>query len=115
MAVGLYMDVHVPIAITQQLRRRGADVLTAFEDGASHRSDGELLERASELGRLMFTRDIRFKALAEQWQAEGRTFAGLVFAHQLRATIGQLVRDLELICRASDAEDWSNMIEQLPF
>jgi hypothetical protein len=31
-AVGLYMDVHVPQAITDQLRRKGVDVLTAIED-----------------------------------------------------------------------------------
>ena len=48
MPVGLYMDVHVPIPITFQLRMKGVDVLTAQEDGAT------------EL-------DIRFKALAEQW------------------------------------------------
>ncbi|AFY30690.1 hypothetical protein Cal7507_0188 [Calothrix sp. PCC 7507] len=34
MSVPLYMDVHVPQAITDQLRRRGVDVLTAHEDGA---------------------------------------------------------------------------------
>ncbi len=32
MPVPLYMDVHVPQAITDQLRRRGVDVLTAIED-----------------------------------------------------------------------------------
>ncbi len=29
MAVALYMDVHVHAAVTEQLRRRGVDVLTA--------------------------------------------------------------------------------------
>lgn len=33
MAVGLYMDVHVPEAISEQLRRRGVDVVTAIDDG----------------------------------------------------------------------------------
>jgi hypothetical protein len=33
MTVRLYMDVHVPQAITEQLRRRDVDVLTAIEDG----------------------------------------------------------------------------------
>jgi hypothetical protein len=33
MTIALYMDVHVPQAITEQLRRQGIDVLTAFEDG----------------------------------------------------------------------------------
>lgn len=32
MSVALYMDVHIPQSITDQLRRRGADVLTAFDD-----------------------------------------------------------------------------------
>lgn len=32
MPVPLYMDGHVPQAITEQLRRRGIDVLTATED-----------------------------------------------------------------------------------
>nr|WP_263972174.1 hypothetical protein [Pseudanabaena sp. ABRG5-3] len=31
MAIALYMDVHVPQAITQQLRRKGIDVLTRMK------------------------------------------------------------------------------------
>ena len=34
MAIALYMDHHVPRAITHGLRLRGVDVLTAFEDEA---------------------------------------------------------------------------------
>ncbi len=34
MAISFYMDVHVPFATTEQLRRRGVDVLVAQEDGA---------------------------------------------------------------------------------
>ena len=64
MTVPLYMDVHVPLAITEQLRRRGVDVLTASEDKTTTLPDDELLERATLLGRVIFTQDIRFKALA---------------------------------------------------
>ncbi len=103
MPVPFYMDVHVPQSITDQLRRRGVDVLTTIEDGWAERDDAELLEHAQELGRVMFTQDIRFKALAEDWQRHGRSFAGLVFGHQLGGTIGQFVRDLELIGTASGA------------
>lgn len=35
MTVAFYMDVHIPIAITEQLRFRGVDVLTAIEDKAA--------------------------------------------------------------------------------
>ena len=63
MAVALYMDVHVPLAITEQLRRRGIDVLTAIEDGSATLDDDVLLERALELGRVLFTQDIRMNYL----------------------------------------------------
>ena len=45
------MDVHVPQAITDQLRRRGVDVLTAIEDSSAELTDEALLERASTHGR----------------------------------------------------------------
>src|SRR5712691_10284878 len=109
------MDVHVPQAITDQLRRRSTDVLSAIEDGWSERDDEDLLEHAHELGRVVFTQDIRFKALAEDWQRRGRPFGGLVFGHQLGGTIGQFVKDLELIAKASEPDDWVNAIEHLPF
>jgi hypothetical protein len=115
MPVSFYMDVHVPQPITDQLRRRGVDVLTAIEDGWSERDDADLLKHAHELGRLIFTQDIRFKALAEDWQRQGRPFAGLLFGHQLGGTIGQFVKDLEVIAGASDPEEWANTIEYLPF
>jgi hypothetical protein len=43
----LYMDVHVPFAITAGLRLRGVDVLTAQEDGAAELDDDLLLDRAA--------------------------------------------------------------------
>jgi hypothetical protein len=115
MPVPLHMDVHVPQAITDQLRRRGVDVLTAAEDDATHTPDDQLLERVRSLGRVLFTQDIRFKALAEDWQRQGRPFAGLVFGHQLGGTIGQFVKDLELIAQASEPDEWVSVIEHLPF
>jgi hypothetical protein len=65
MTIALYMDVHVPQAITEQLRRRGIDVLTAFEDGTEQLPDDQLLLRVTELKRILFTQDIRFRVLAE--------------------------------------------------
>jgi hypothetical protein len=115
MGVALYMDVHVPAAIAEQLRRRQVDVLTAIADGWQRRSDEELLQHALALGRVLFTQDMRFRALAEEWQRQGRPFAGLLFGHQLRGTIGQYVEDLELIAKASEPNEWQNRVEYLPF
>ena len=49
------MDVHISAAITEGLRLRGVDVLTAQEDGARRLPDPALLNRATELGRVLFT------------------------------------------------------------
>lgn len=108
MAVQLYVDVHVSQAITDQLRRRGVDVLTAIEDDSDELLDDQLLERVRSLGRVPFTQDIRFKAMAEDWQRQGKPFAGLIFGHQLGGTIGQFVKNLELIAQASDPNEWLN-------
>jgi hypothetical protein len=108
------MDVHVPQAITDQLRRRGIDVLTAIEDGADELPDDELLERVRLLERVLFTQDIRFKAMAQSWQRQSKPFAGLIFGHQLGGTIGQYVKDLELIAQASESDEWLNTVQYLP-
>src|SRR3954454_14045476 len=113
MAVSLYLDVHVPQAIADQLRRRGVDVVTAIEDGCDSLPDDQLLERARTLGRVLFTQDIRFRALAEDWQRQGRPFAGLMYGHQHGATIGRYVHDLELIAKASEPSEWVSRVEYL--
>ena len=57
MSIALYMDHQVPRAITMGLRVRGIDVITAYEDNTSELTDPDLLDRADELGRVLFTRD----------------------------------------------------------
>ena len=111
MPVRLYTDVHVPQAIIDQLRRRAVDVVSTHDDDADELDDDELLERAKVLGRVLFTQDVRFRAMAEDWQRAGRGFAGLVFGPQLGATIGQYVNDLELIAKSTDPRSgrtWSS-------
>jgi Domain of unknown function (DUF5615) len=115
MTIALYMDVHIPQAITTQLRRRNIDILTAQEDNTIELPDDQLLNRSTALNRVLFTHDIRFRALAENWQREEKPFAGLIFGHQIGGTIGQFVQDLEFIAQASDPEDWQNMVEYIPF
>jgi len=59
--IRLYMDVHVRREVTVGLRMRGVDVLTAQEDGAATLPDAELLTRATELGRVLFSQDTDFE------------------------------------------------------
>ena len=114
MSVALYMDVHVRRAVTNGLRLRGVDVLTAQEDGTARWPDDRLLDRAGELERILFSQDDDLLAEAELRQREGRPFAGVIYAHQLAITIGQCVKDLELIAKAAEPEDLKNRVEFLP-
>ncbi len=41
-------------------------------------------------------------------------FAGVVYAHQLRVSIGQCAADLELIAKATDPDEWTNRVMFLP-
>ena len=113
-SVRFYFDVHVPRSVLVQLRARGLDILTAQEDNTCTLPDHDLLERASHLERTMVTSDIRFRALAEQWQRQSRAYSGMIFAHPLHVTIGQMVRDLELVAGAITLEEIQSQIIYLP-
>jgi predicted nuclease of predicted toxin-antitoxin system len=114
MTIALYMDVHVHRAITTGLRLRSVDVLTAQEDGHRTAGDERLLDRATELQRVLFSQDEDLLAEAKRRQVEGISFVGVVYAHQLRITIGRCVQDLELIAKASEPEELANRVEYLP-
>ena len=114
MPLTIYLDHHVPRAITLGLRLRGLDVLTAYEDGAGELEDAALLDRASELGRVLFMRDDDLLAEAARRQRDGIPFHGIIYAHQLRVSIGRCVQDLELIAKAGDPAELLNGVIFLP-
>ena len=108
------MDVHVPRPITESLRLRGVDVLTAQDDSMADQPDDVLLARATELGRIVFTMDADFYRESARLQVAGVHFAGVIYAHQLSVTIGDCVRDLELSAKAGEPDDFVDRIERLP-
>lgn len=114
MSSSLYMDVHVPAAITEGLRRRGIDVLTAQEDGTREADDEMLLIRSTELSRVLFTQDDDLLAFAANWQAKGIDFSGVVYAHQLGPGIGRIIEDLELLMHAAEPRELENHVIYLP-
>lgn len=114
MSVALYMDVHIPRAITLGLRLLGVDVLTAQEDETITLSDPDLLDRSTQLGRVFFTFDDDLLAEAARRQREGVPFAGLVYARLLSVSIGDCIRDLELLAKALEPVDLMNRVEYLP-
>ena len=110
----LYMDQHVPSAVTKGLRRRKIDVLTAFDDSASEWEDPAILGRANELGRIVFTQDEDFLSLATEWRDAGRTFFGVVFCPQERLGHGALIDWLELVVSLLNEEEVRDQVIFLP-
>ena len=108
------MDVHVRRAVTVALRLRDLDVLTAQEDGSAELDDARLMDRATELGRVLVSQDEDLLREGAERLSARQGFSGLIYAHQLRITIGQMVEDLELIATATSAEEWWGKIEYLP-
>ena len=108
------MDVHVPRPITRALRRRQVDVLTAQEDGTTQWLDDALLDRATELGRVLFSEDADLLAEAARRQRDGSSFAGVIFVHQQALSIGQCVEELEIIAKAAEPHELANRVQYLP-
>ena len=99
------MDHNVERAVTQGLRLRGIDVLTAYEDGAHELQDPALLDRSTALGRVLFSTDADLVVEARRRQLAGEPVAGVIFGSQGRIGIGEQVEQLELIAKASSAEE----------
>lgn len=114
MTIALYMDEHVRRAITNGLKLRGIDVITVQEDGRNGTPDSILLERATELNRVIFTQDDDFLVMANCRQQEEVKFSGVIYGHQQYVTVGECVRDLEIIAKASESEDLVNQVQYLP-
>lgn len=112
--LNLYFDHHVQTAVTDGLRLRGIDVLTAFDDGYSRRSDEELLARATELTRVTVTFDDDLLAIAADWQTTERFFPGLMYGKAHNTSIGNIVTDLELIAHAVSPQEMANSVIWIP-
>lgn len=115
MAIAFYMDVHIPKAITVGLRIREVNVLTTQEDGRREADDATLLDRATELGRVMFSFDADMLREATKRHEEGRYFGGIIFAHPTHISVGECIRDLEMIAKVGELDDVVNQVSYLPF
>ena len=113
MALRLFMDHNVRRPITAGLRLRGVDVLTALEDGSAELDDPEILDRATELDRVLYSEDDDLLREGARCQRDGIGFPGIVYGHQ-SLQVRVCIDDLELIAKASEAEDLRNQILYLP-
>ena len=112
--IPLYMDGHIPRAITIGLRLRGVDLITAQEDNSSGKSDAELLDSAGRLGRTLFTYDDDLLVEATKRQRDGKEFHGVIYAHHLKLSIGRCIGDLEVLSKHGSIDEVRNQVIFLP-
>lgn len=114
MSISFYMDHHVRSAVTRGLRRRGVDVLTAYEDGFDRAADEAILERATALGRVVYTHDEDYLEIAHRWQRMAKAFAGIVFCEMGGLSVGRQIEYLELIAEAAQPKELANAVQFIP-
>ena len=111
--IAFYMDENVPGAITKGLRDRGVDVLTAQADGREGDEDPRLLDRATQLNRVVVTIDRDYFALATGRQAAGQRFSGVMLAPET-LSYRERIDDLEMVAKCSEPEEWADKLTVLP-
>jgi hypothetical protein len=62
----------------------------------------------------LFSQDNDLLREATTRQRNGVPFGGVVYAHQLAITVGQTIRDLDLLTKVYEPEDIENRVEYLP-
>ncbi|MEP7291418.1 MAG: DUF5615 family PIN-like protein [Chloroflexota bacterium] len=105
--VRFYLDENIQIAVADQLRRRGIEVVTVRDLDRLGDDDLSHLQRSAQLGCVLCTHDADFVDLA----AAGFQHTGIVFGQQHKHTIGDWVHFLELVHGVYDAEEMHNLIE----
>ena len=113
--VTFYTDENVDGAVIKGLRRKGIDVLTIQEDGRiGLKPDSRVLDRATELGRVLISQDRDLEDEASRRMNEGLPFAGVIFAAKDSRRWGVYIADLELIATLEENEDYRDRLERLP-
>jgi predicted nuclease of predicted toxin-antitoxin system len=112
--IRFYLDENVQGEITRGLRQAGIDVLTVQEDGREGLPDPSVLDRAGELGRVLFSQDSDLLVEASRRQSTWERFGGVIYARQNVVPNGRCVADLHLIAETCSIEDFLDFVCYLP-
>lgn len=103
-----YTNESVNIAVAEGLKRRGVKVFTARDTGNLGLSDEEQLEYAKRENLVIITHDDDFLILSVNHEHKG-----IIFVHQQKYSIGDLIRNLKLVWDVIEQKDMKNHIEFL--
>jgi hypothetical protein len=106
-SLSLYIDENLNPELAIQLRLRGVDAVSVRDLGLLGDTDKNHLRRAIALGRVLVTTDTDSLTMA----STGIEHAGIIFGVQEDHSIGDWVKELELICFVYEPEDMKNRVE----
>jgi predicted nuclease of predicted toxin-antitoxin system len=102
-----YADENFDGKVTKALRSRGVDILTIQEDGRSGLApDSLVMDRATELNRVLLTHDDDLLAEAHRRQDAGQHFSGVIFMAQDDGKRRRYIEELEMRAFASDTDEY---------
>lgn len=110
LSIRFYLDELMPVAIAEQLKRKGIDAITVKDLGLQGESDDYQLHLANEMQRVICTMDDDYIQLF----IDGKEHWGIVFASRKdRRSIGTWVKFLEWLHGAYTSDMMRNHIEYL--
>lgn len=112
MALKIYADECVDGRVINGLRRRGADIVTAADEGLLSASDEQHLARAIELDRVIVSADVDFLRLVSEKPRDSHV-PGLIFISH-SAPVGAVVSAIVLVTHAFEPKDMVNWVEWVP-
>jgi len=106
--IAFYTNESVNIAVAEGLKRRGVRVISARDADNLGLSDKEQLEYAAKNNFVIVTHDDDFLTMAIKYDHKG-----IVYVHQQKYDVGDLIRKLKLLWDVAEQEDFRNHVEFL--
>ena len=109
MPLPLLCDEHIPYQVIQGLRRRGLDIITVQELNLTSAEDEKIIYKAQEEERVIYTQDTDFLRLHKS----GYKHYGIIYHHPQAYSIGEIIRNIMLICQMTSAQEIKGQIKFL--
>ena len=107
--IRFHLDESVTVALVRPLRQRGIDVTTPSDANLLGASDEKHVSFAQQQGRALVTHDTDFL----QFHQTGVEHAGIVYCHQSKYGLGELLQMLLLVHACYTAEEFRGRVEYI--